>query len=58
MPLVFVNSQFEYDVEAVYERLRYPQFLANKSLAPGEPSGECEVTEDKHITTVSLFREG
>jgi len=55
---VFVNSQFEYDVEAVYDRLRYPQFLANKSLAPGEPSGECEVTEDKHITTVSLFREG
>jgi len=52
-----VSCQFECDVETVYESLTDPQFLVDRSLALGELSAECEVTEDEGVTTISLVRE-
>ena len=52
-----VTVQFESGVDEVYELLTDPQFLVDRSLALGELSAECEVSEDEGVTIVSLERE-
>lgn len=52
-----VEYKFECDVSSVYETLTDPQFLVDRSLALGELSAECEVTEDADVTVVELERE-
>jgi hypothetical protein len=52
-----VTYQFDSDIEEVYQTLTEPQFLVDRSLALGELSAECDVTEDGDVTAVNLVRE-
>jgi len=52
-----VSSDFNHDVQAVFEALTDPEYLADRSLALGEGCSGCEVQGDAQRATITMVRE-
>ena len=52
-----VKIDLKHDAKTVFETLTDPQFLVDRSMAMGELDAECEVEEQKGVTTVKMVRE-